>query len=121
MTATLSTLTFASEVTTSEDALALSTLIDAALQSGTVEDRSGKSTGFALDTLHRFFLNRPSIALQRDRELVLETLQTLGSARGYRIAAACENHSTQRGAAFFWAGIADKIRPESLEVAVHAA
>jgi hypothetical protein len=113
MTTTATTAPFATDLTNSAQALEAAELVAAALQTGVVEDRNGTSAGFALDVLYRFFLRRAATALQRDREITLVTLKTLGSVRGYRIAVNCAKHSDEVGASFFWEKVADELLHEA--------
>lgn len=106
-------ITFAEQVATPAEALAQAQLVVTALQTGVVEDSTGRSTGFAQDTIYRFFLKRPLLALERDREQTLEVLHALGSVRGYRIASACAEHTDAVGASLYWENVADQLFTEA--------
>lgn len=120
MTSTLTAITFADQITTTGDAFAAALLAETALQNGILEDSAGRSVGFAQDTIYRFLVHRPLLALERDRDELISIFHALGVARGYRMAAACEKHTDQAGAARFWAGIVEELRSEVLDVTVAA-
>lgn len=115
ITSTTSTnaMTFAARVTTDGDALEMARLIGTALQDGVVEDFTGKSLGYATDSLYRFFLRRPMTALERDHQMTLATLHALGFDRGYALAAACAHRSDQLRVVAYWAGVSEELLAES--------
>ena len=109
MTATLTTLSFDAEISTTSDVVAMATVVATALPTGVVEDRSGRSVGFAQDSIYRHLLHRPLLALERDRETVLEALLLLGPERGSRIASACATNADEVGASLFWGRVAEEL------------